>query len=251
MIRNTNDERRAAGLGAVRIAGASLVTAALGFMAVFSYLAVRFDYPGVLDGAAAEVLPALLALGESGRAVWTVYALLPLLLIPAAVGSAAALEENAPQAMRAARAFAVLAAVSMLMGLARWPTMHWELATAHLNAGGDARVAIEATFAGLNRYLGNFIGEFLGELSLNAFFVLSGFALVRSARTRLGYSGVAAGAIGLVAAFRNVTPVVAQVADLNNYVLPLWLIVLGVVLLRWPRSPVSAFSPAPRAIQST
>ena len=39
--------------------------------------------------------------------------------------------------------------------------------------------------------------------------------------------------IGLVAAVRNVTSAVAIIAEVNNYVLPLWLITLGVVLLRW------------------
>ena len=90
-------------------------------------------------------------------------------------------------------------------------------------------------FRGLNVYLGNFIGEFLGELSLNGFFVLSAYALLRAGYKRLGVTGLAAGAIGLIAAARNAlstTPVVAVVAEVNNYVLPIWLMVLGVFLLR-------------------
>jgi hypothetical protein len=42
--------------------------------------------------------------------------------------------------------------------------------------------------------------------------------------------------LGLVAAFRNVTSVVAPIAMANNLVLPVWpvwLVVLGVVLLRF------------------
>jgi hypothetical protein len=75
-------ESRAKSRGAARAGGWSLVAAALGFIAVFSYLAARFDYPAVLDGAAADVLPRLLALGDAGRAVWAVYAFLP----PARIG---------------------------------------------------------------------------------------------------------------------------------------------------------------------
>jgi hypothetical protein len=39
--------------------------------------------------------------------------------------------------------------------------------------------------------------------------------------------------------FRNVTQVVAPVADANNYLLPLWMIGFGVALLRYgrPRDP--------------
>jgi hypothetical protein len=218
--------------GAMRTGGWSLIAAAIGFMAVFNYLAARFDYPAVLDGAAADVLPRLVAMGETGRAVWAVYALLPLLLIPAGVGAYAALRHSAPNAMRAALAFSVVAAVSMLLGLARWPSIHWELARGYQAASPDARLAMDAVFRGLNVYLGNFIGEFLGELALNAFFMLSALAMVRAGRRRVGYSGLAAGAIGLIAALRNVTPAVALVAEVNNYVLPLWLVVMGVVLIR-------------------
>jgi hypothetical protein len=218
---------------AIRAGGLSLIAAAVGFVAVFGYLAARFDYPDVLDGAAAEVLPRLLALGSGGRVVWVVYAFLPLLLIPAGNGAYAALHRSAPNAMRAALTFSALAAVSMLVGLARWPSVHWELARAYAaTTSPDARAAMEAVFRGLNVYLGNFIGEFLGELSLNAFFMLSAFALLRAGRRWVGYGGLAVGALGMIAAFRNVTSAVGIFADIDNYVLPLWLIVLGVALLR-------------------
>ena len=222
---------------AARVGGWSLVLAALGFVAVFAYLAARFDYPDVLDGTAADVLPRLLALGSSGRAVWVVYAFLPLLLIPAGVGARAALHDAAPNAMRAALALSVVAAVSMLLGLARWPSVHWELARAYAAASPDARVALDAVFLGLNVFLGNYVGEFLGELALNAFFMLSAFALVRAGRRRLGTAGLFVGALGTVAAFRNVTPAVALVAEANNYVLPLWLLVFGVALARSTAPP--------------
>ena len=220
---------------AARVGGYALIVAAVGFIAVFSYLAARFDYPSVLDGSAAVVLPRLLALGEAGRAVWAVYALLPLLLIPAAIGARVALGDSAPNAMRAAQVFATIAAASMLLGLARWPSVHWELARAYPSATAGAREAMDAVFLGLNVYLGNYIGEFVGELALSAFFVLVGFAALRFVpRNRwFGIGGIAVGVIGWVAAFRNVTSVVAPVAEVNNYLLPLWLIVLGVVLVRW------------------
>ncbi len=224
--------------GAARVGGWSLIAAAVGFMAVFSYLAARFNYPDVLDGAAADVLPRLLALGESGRAVWVVYAFLPLLLIPGGVGAYAALRDSAPSVMRAALVFSVIAAMSMLLGLARWPSVHWELARAYEIASPDANLAMSAVFTGLNVYLGNFIGEFLGELALNSFFILSAVALLRAGRRWVGYGGLVAGALGVIAAFRNVTPAVGLIADVDNYVLPLWLIVLGVVLLR-ERTPAT------------
>jgi hypothetical protein len=219
---------------ATRIGGWSLLGAAVGFIAVFSYLAARFNYPDVLDGDAATVLPRLLALGEQGRAVWAVYAFLPFLIIPGALGARAALADRAPNVMRAALVLATIAAVSMFLGLARWPSVHLELARAYPAASPAGREAIDAVFLGLNTYLGNYIGEFLGELALNGFFVLVGIGALRSVSAGRWFAigGIAAGAIGWIAMFRNVTSLVAPVAELNNYVLPIWLITVGVVLLR-------------------
>jgi hypothetical protein len=207
-------------------------------MAVFSYLAAAFNYPDVLDGTAADVLPKLLALGNTGRAVWVIYALLPLLLIPAGVGAYSVLRASAPNAGRTALTFAALTALSMLIGLARWPSVHWELGRAYATASPDARVAIDAVFRGLNVYLGNYIGEFLGELALNAFFMLTAYGFLAAGWKRSGYAGMAVGVIGLITAFRNVTTAVAPIAEVNNYILPLWLIAMGVILVRW--QPVAA-----------
>ena len=51
----------------VRLGGVALIAGAVAFMAVFSFLAARFDYPAVLDGPPSLVLPALLATGTAGR----------------------------------------------------------------------------------------------------------------------------------------------------------------------------------------
>ena len=64
--------------------GLSFVVGALAFVLVFSYLAAKFDYPNILDGSAAEVLPRLSAGGSTMRTVWAIYAFLPLLLLPGA-----------------------------------------------------------------------------------------------------------------------------------------------------------------------
>jgi hypothetical protein len=190
---------------ATRFAGWSLVVAAVGFMAVFGYLAARFSYPDVLDGDAAQVLPRLLALGDMGRAVWVLYALLPFLLIPAGIGVRVALGAGAPNATRAALLLATITAVSMFLGLARWPSVHWQLARAYASSGPDARIAIDAIFLGLNVYLGNYIGEFLGELALNGFFVLVGFAALRSPEVKpwFAYAGIVIGILGAIGAFRK------------------------------------------------
>ena len=88
-------------------------------------------------------------------------------------------------------------------------------------------------FRGLNLYLGNYIGEFLGELCLGVFFLLSGLSLVAETRFPkwLGWSGAAFAVLFLAGALRNATPMVQPIADVNNILLPLWMVVLGASLV--------------------
>ena len=226
----------------VRGGGLALIAGAVAFIAVFAYLAARFNYPEVLDGAAADVLPALLATGATGRAVWAIYALLPLLFVPAGVGAFQALRRHAEGSMRLALHFASIGAFSMMLGLMRWPSIHWELARAYASADPSQRPLLDAIFLGLNRYLGNFIGEFLGELGISAFFLLSAMAILRTDGFPrwVGFMGLVTALAGLVGMFRNTTTVVAPVAEVNNYLLPLWMIVFGVSLIRRERRSPTA-----------
>ena len=131
--------------------------------------------------------------------------------------------------------FALVAAVSMMLGLMRWPSMHWHLAQLQATATPDQQQIIATIFDGLNTYLGNYIGEFLGELSVSLFFLFSSWALLRSRRPPrwIGLVGVVTAVLGGIGMFRNISDSVAPVAAVNNYLLPLWMIVFGVVLLRY------------------
>ena len=224
----------------VRAGGIALIGGAVAFLAVFTYLAARFDYPDILDGSAGEVLPRLLEIGPTGRAVWALYALLPLIWIPAGVGAFHALRTVRGGSMRVAMLLGTVGAVSMMLGLMRWPSIHWELAQAYAVAGPDTRDALAAVFLGLNAFLGNYVGEFLGELTVSLFFLLSALAILQpgSGFPRwLGFLGVATAVAGLIGMFRNVTGVVGPVAEVNNYLLPLWMIVFGIGLVRNASAP--------------
>jgi len=145
--------------------------------------------------------------------------------------------------MRVAMLFAVVSSVSMMLGLLRWPSIHWTLAQSYVTGTEAERLAISATFAGLNAFLGNYVGEFLGELAFSVFFLLSGLAmLARGAPFPrwTGYLGVVTAAAGLIGMFRNVTDSVGPIASANNYLLPLWMIVFGVALLRYRPSSLGA-----------
>lgn len=225
-VNNESTRRR------IMLGGASLIVATLLFAAVFVYLATTFDYPEVLARPAADVLPRLLALGSTGRAVWLVYGLIPVLLIPTAWGVNAAVRPGLPALGRAGVWLATISAVAMMIGLLRWPTLQWGLAEAWPTAAAVMREAMAARFAWANFYLGNVIGEFIGELFLNGFFVVASIALARQQRLPwLRWFGIVAGVMGWTAMLRNITPTVSTIASINNNVLPLWMLMLGVVLI--------------------
>lgn len=216
--------------------GVSFVVAALAFVFVFSYLAANFNYPDVLDGSAAEVLPRLRDGGWVMRAVWAVYAFLPLLLVPGAVGAYFACPSSRAR-MTLALAVASMGALAMCLGLMRWPSIHWALAESYSHAGAEARISLDAVFNGMNLYIGNYVGEFLGEMMLAAFFLLSSLSMLEEAQfpNWLGWSGVGFSSLFLVGAFRNVTNAVQIIADINNGLLPLWMIVMGAALIWYSR----------------
>lgn len=216
--------------------GVSFVVGALAFVFIFSYLAANFDYPDILDGSAAEVLPRLRDGGSLMRAVWAVYAFLPLLLIPGAVGAYFACPSSRAR-MTLALVVASVGALAMCLGLMRWPSIHWALAEVYSHAGTETKSGLDAVFSGMNLYIGNYVGEFLGETTLAVFFLLSGLSMLEETRFPkwLGWSGVGFSSLFLVGAFRNVTNAVQVVADMNNAFLPVWMIVMGAALIWYSR----------------
>jgi hypothetical protein len=226
----------------IRFGGLCLAGGALAFLGVFTYLAARFNYPEVLDGPAATVLPSLLATGHQGRLVWAIYAFLPLIWLPAGVAAYEVLAPVQRGAMRLALQVVVVAALAMMLGLMRRPSVHWHLALAFEHAAPPERAVIASVFDGLNIYLGNHIGEFLGELSFSVFFLITSIVWLQSPRPSrwIGWLGLVTAASGLIGMFRNIIGPVAPIAALNNYLLPVFMIILGIALARWRTNDTSA-----------
>lgn len=105
------------------VGGVSFIVGALAFMLVFSYLVANFNYPNILDGSAAEVLPRLREDGSAMRGVWAIYAFLPLFLIPGAVGTFFACPSSRAR-MMLVLVVASLGALAMCLGLMRWPSIY-------------------------------------------------------------------------------------------------------------------------------
>jgi hypothetical protein len=213
--------------------GLVLIGSSLGFVAVFSYLAASFGYPDVLDGSAAEVLPAFVAGGAKLRWTWAVYAALPAGLALSALLAAPLLQEGGETKARIGRAAALLAALAMTAGLIRWPTLHHALGIRFMKAGVEERQLLATLFDASNLYLGNVTGEFIGEIALSVWFLTTSLAVLRGIGLRrwLGYLGLVTAVSMTIGAFRNVTSLVDPIAAFNNSLLPLWLVIWGTALL--------------------
>jgi hypothetical protein len=230
-----------------RIGGAALVVGSLGFVVAFSYLAATFGYPDVLDQGADQVLPALASGGAPLRIAWLFYGAIPLTLLVAGIASMPLLERGGGRSLaRLGGAFAMLAAVAMMIGLLRWPSIHWTLAQRWAGASSEQREVYATLFDSANLYLGNIFGELVGETMLASWFVAIGLALRRTGRERIGIVAQVMGGVTMISACRQITAAVDPVSDVNNALLPLWLIMLGVVL--WRRGP--AVTPARRETPS-
>ena len=218
---------------AFRLAGITLISISVGFIAVFSYLAAHFGYPEVLQGTAANVLPALVAGGPTMRAVWAIYAVLPAGVAVAAI-LAFPVFRRAGERMACFGLFAAItAAGAMIAGLVRWPTLNYVLGQRFIDAGASERQRIAGIFDAANLYLGTVTGEFIGELALSLWFFTLSLAILRGvgAWRWTGYAGLFTAASMSVGAFRNLTSWVDPVAAMNNSLLGIWLIALGAALV--------------------
>jgi hypothetical protein len=130
----------------------------------------------------------------------------------------------------------------MTIGLARWPTLNYVLGRRYLAAPPAEQEQIASTFDAGNLYLGNVIGEFIGEVGLSLWFLTLSLAIVRGVGLWrwTGYVGLFTAASMTVGAFRNLTSLVAPIAALNNNLLPIFLIGLGAALIASSRRPLSS-----------
>lgn len=220
----------------IKVGGWSVILVTILYIGVFIYLGIHFNYPDAIEGDAKTVLPNLIAMGRTGRGVWALYAFLPLAWIPVGVGAFQALKRESEGSMRVGMSLMIVAALSMMLGLMRWPSIHWQLGVVFEQATASQQEVISAIFRGLNIYLGNYVGEFLGEMCVNTFFVIVGVAMLKSPRFPrwMGYLGIAVGCVLLVTMFRNVFNFANTLQNMMNqvFLFPIWLIVLGVGLIR-------------------
>jgi hypothetical protein len=197
-----------------------LITAAVLANAAFTALGSIFDYPGVLDHPAADVLASFRAHQGPVSFWFVVLAASAALLAPIAIGVG---RLSSHRAMRIAIRVGVAAAAVQVIGLLRWP-----LLVPGFAADGDTDAYRTA-----GDVLGTAIGETLGYALTAAW---TGLVIVALGR---GFAGrwfvLLGGAAAALVAVGVLSPLGLPAVDGANFVgyvlYSLWLIAFGVVLL--------------------
>ncbi|WP_375451039.1 DUF4386 domain-containing protein [uncultured Devosia sp.] len=217
-----------------RMTGAAIIAVPVIFMAAFTGLQLSFGYPDILRQPAPEILERFAAGGSGLVALWYVFMLSALAFIPVGVLSGLWLWPKGQVAAAFAACFGILAGLVQGLGLLRWIVL-----VPHLAAGGTDSASTEAVFEAFHLYAGVGVGEHFGYL-FTALWTVSVAAALWRERPWIARTGLllALGiAIGMAEPFGLAA---AGAINAIAYTLwALWLIVLGVVILRGER-PISA-----------
>lgn len=230
-----------------RLTGALLVTSAVVVNGAFTGLGSVFDYPQVLQHPADRVLREF---ADNAVLVGGLFALLALgaaMLAPIALGTARLAGPS--RWSRAAAVTGIAAAVVQLVGLARWPLLVPSLAATANDPTASATDQLAAIdrFELLNTVLGQVIGEAGGYALTAAWTVLVLVALrQRYALTRFSQAlALASAPMILIGLFVPLGLPGADAVNFLGYILwSMWIIMLGVTLLRGRLNPHPAAAPA-------
>jgi hypothetical protein len=206
------------------------------FMLFYVLLTMTFDYPGILREPAGEVLRRFAAGGPSLVLLWYGFALTPALFIPAAILLRRAFAATTPL-LDLAVPLGVLAGVTQVVGLIRWPFLVPELARTFLDptASEATQAAALTVFGAFHQYAGVAIGEHLGYLFTGAWTLVIGVAMLTAPvfRPWLGWAGIAS-ALGILVGLLEPTGIAlaGTINAIAYLVWSLWLVGTGVSLLR-------------------
>jgi Domain of unknown function (DUF4386) len=231
------------GDGLRRVTGWLLVVGAVAFAVAATVLSSTFDWPDILREPPEVVLPAFVDGGTS--LVWTWFAvawtyailLVPVLLLPAALGRR---DDPVLQAATFVGAASVLLA---LIGFLRWVFV--APALAHSYVGGDpaTQAAVAAAWMAQHQFGGALLGEHLGQLLAIGWSITVSLLIVRTRMLPrwVGWAGLVASVLYL---FNQGDILATAIPDvpvwdlgglLGSTLWGLWVIALGVAVLRAPR----------------
>jgi len=114
------------------------------------------------------------------RTLLVIYGVMPLLLIPAAVGCFYAFIEPHEAQMRCGMYFATAGALALSLSLLMIPSINWHLVSYIPNLTGDVRAAMIINLQGIHSYFGVFVGDILGLGSILVWFFITSLVMLRT-----------------------------------------------------------------------
>ena len=237
------------GQGLRRVTGWLFVVGALAFAVAATILSSTFDWPDILREPPDVVLPAFAAGGSS--LVWTWFAvawtyailLVPILLLPAALG------RGDDPVLRAATFVGAASVLLSLIGFLRWVFVVPPLADAFTAGDATTTAGVAAAWMAQHQFGGALLGEHLGQLlAIGWSLTVSVLVLRTGVLWRwVGWAGLVASVLYLcnqgdiLATAVPGFPVFDLAGFIGSSLWAVWLIVLGVAVLRAPiRRPTAA-----------
>jgi len=235
--------------GLRRVTGWLLVLGAVTFAVAATILSSTFNWPDILREPPEVVLPAFVAGGTS--LVWTWFAvawtyailLIPILLLPAALG------RRDDPVLRAATFVGAASVLLSLIGFLRWVFVVPTLAGSYAAGDPTTQAAVAAAWMAQHQFGGALLGEHLGQLlAIGWSLTVSVLVLHTGVLWRwVGWAGLVASVLYLcnqgdiLATAVPGFPVFDLAGFIGSSLWAIWLIVLGVAVLRAPiRRPTAA-----------
>ena len=230
------------GDGIRRVTGWLLVIGAVTFAIAATILSSTFDWPDILREPPEVVLPAFVAGGTS--LVWTWFAvawtyailLIPILLLPAALG------RRDDPVLRAATFVGAASVLLALIGFLRWVFVVPALAGGYAAGDPTIQAAVAAAWTAQHQFGGALLGEHLGQLlAIGWSITISVIILSSRVLARwVGWAGLVASVLyvfnqgDILATAVPGFPVFDLAGFLGSSLWALWVIALGVAVLRRP-----------------
>lgn len=219
-----------------RLLGIALITLSIASALGFVVLSSVFSFPDILRKEGGEVLSLYAEKSSIVRPTYWMLGMTGLLLIGCAIELGRILAPYAAAPARLVTGFGVATGMFWSLGYTRWPIAVPYLA--ELYQTGDKEQAV-GLYELLNRYAGMTVGEHLGFITMGVFGVALAVALRRGGIGPKWFYGLGMFSSMLIAFTAseqyNSVELIGQINGAANTLWFLWLICVGVVLVRSPR----------------
>lgn len=237
-----------------KVTGILFIVGALLVNVPYSMLITNFNYPDILREPADAILTQFQAGGASLIFTWLAFAWVGLPLIFATSMLKRVMQAEGHPLLETATTFGLIGLVLALAGLTRWVFVVPVLADIYTNpASSEAmRAAVLVTFQAVHQYGGVVIGEHISQLMTVIWMALISTMMFRSPLFHAwqGWLGWVAALVFFLAQSELLAtvipgfPVVPEAGLIGSLLWLLWMVVLGVTLLR----PRTAQLPQPEAM---